>query len=239
MGVSFIMNKVSLIQEIIDRKKAKIYLEIGVSSGITFFKIRVKRKMAVDPIFKISKKRKIKSILENILNIFNKYFQMTSDDFFRTKSSQLKCGLEVVLVDGLHTFKQALKDIQNCLKFLKEDGIIIVHDCNPTFEAIAYPAQSLEHASSLNLADWTGEWCGDVWKAIVYLRSTRSDLNVFVLDIDYGLGIITKGKPENILKYSKEEIDRFSYNDLRKNRRKMLNLKSNDYFKEFIKKIEI
>jgi len=228
------MDKVAFIQEIINCKKAKTYLEVGVAEGDVFLKIRAKNKIAVDPKFTISKKRKIRSIFKDFSNIFNRYYEITSDDFFKKNLSIFTYGLDVIFIDGLHNYNQSLKDVQNCLRFLKEDGVIIMHDCNPPFASAAYPAMSWEHAESLQLTGWTGTWCGDVWKTIAYLRATQSNLRICVLDCDYGLGMITKGIPESMLDYSKEEIDKFSYADLEKNRRKILNLKDTGYFKEVI-----
>jgi hypothetical protein len=111
--------------------------------------------------------------------------------------------------------------------------VIIVHDYNPASEA-AHPALSFEHAESLNIPGFTGEWNGDAWKTIVYLRSSRRDLDVFVLDCDQGLGIIMKRKPENVLPHSPEEIQHLSYKDLDSNRKHLLNLKSQEYFHEFL-----
>ena len=31
----------------------------------------------------------------------------------------------------MHTYEQSLHDTINCLKYLKNDGYIILHDCNP------------------------------------------------------------------------------------------------------------
>lgn len=161
---------------------------------------------------------------------------MSSDDFFKLKLGLLiQNALDVVFIDGLHTYEQSLKDVNNSLKYLKEAGVIIMHDCNPPFESAAYPAESIEHAKSLNLPGWTGEWCGDVWKTIAHLRSSRNDLNIFVLDCDCGLGVITKGNVGNMLQYSIEEIQNLSYNDLKINNINILNLKGQGYFEEFIK----
>lgn len=230
------MNRITVIQEIIKKTKAKTYLEIGIQWGRCFLEIKATKKIGVDPKISITIKRKCKYYFKDVRNIFNKYYEMTSDDFFKLNSDLLiRHGLDGVFIDGLHTYEQSLKDVNNSLKYLKECGVIIMHDCNPPFEATAYPANSIEYAERLNLPGWTGEWCGDVWKTIAHLRSTRSDLNIFVLDYDYGLGIITKGKPENMLKYSTEEMQNLSYDDLQKNRINILNLKSYAYFEEFIK----
>lgn len=43
----------------------------------------------------------------------------------------------------------------------------------------------------MKLERWTGEWTGDVWKTIIYLKSKYKDcLNIAVLETDYGLGYI-------------------------------------------------
>lgn len=229
------MNRVEVIQEIIDKTQAKNYLEIGVLGGTCFLGIKARKKMGVDPKLLIPIKPKLMSYIKNP---FTRYYEITSDEFFSQRQGLLKnIGLDVVFIDGLHTYKQSYNDVQNALKYLKEKGLIIMHDCNPPFEAAAFPAESIEHAKNLNLPGWTGEWTGDVWKTIVRLRSARDDLNVFVLNCDFGLGIIKKGKPENKLNYSVKEIENLLYKDLEKNRIQMLNLKPEKYFKEFLEQI--
>ncbi len=37
-------------------------------------------------------------------------------------------------------------------------------------------------------------WQGTVWQAIARLRITRPDLEIFVIDTDYGLGVIRPGQ---------------------------------------------
>ena len=39
-----------------------------------------------------------------------------------------------------------------------------------------------------------GEWTGDVWKAIAKIRIERDDLQIKVIDTDYGCGIIRIGE---------------------------------------------
>jgi len=232
------LDRVQVIQAIINRIGAKTYLEVGVEGGHTFLKINVRKKIGVDPDFKIGRKKQIKHIFKNPSNIFNMYHQMESDTFFKVESNKLaKYGIDVALIDGLHTYEQSLRDVQNTLNFLNQKGVIVLHDCNPQCEAEAHPASSYKHAESLNLAGWTGQWCGEVWKTVCWLRSAQKNLRIFVLDCDCGLGIITKGIPENMLSYSKQDIDSLTYKDLDENRTEILNLKSSDFFGEFIRSI--
>ncbi|KKR03512.1 MAG: hypothetical protein UT31_C0018G0003 [Parcubacteria group bacterium GW2011_GWF2_39_13b] len=220
------MERFEVIQKIIDKISAKAYLEIGVEYGTVFMRIKAREKIAVDPELKISGKKK----LVNLIDIFkNKYFSITSDEFFSRYNNLFPDKkIDVAFVDGLHTHSQSLKDIENCLKYLDKKGIIIVHDCSPQNEFSAAPVRKISEQAGEK------KWNGDVWKAIVQLRSTRPDLQIFTLDCDYGLGIIRKGQPESMLDYSSEQIKEMAYEDLAQNRQKFLNLRNVDYFEEFL-----
>jgi hypothetical protein len=230
------MKKIEVLQTIINRIKAKTYLEIGVDKGNVFFSVQAKIKYAVDPSFKFELKETIKrTVIKKLKFQEERYFEITSDDFFSNKASLFRRNkIDVALIDGLHTYQQTLKDVSNCLKYLNKGGVLVLHDCNPTTEAMAYPAVSLEHAASLNLKGWAWDWSGDVWKTIVDLRSSRNDLNIFVLNCDCGLGIVTRGNPENTLNYRKEDIEAMTYHDLEAKREELLNLRPPDFLQDFI-----
>jgi len=222
--------RIGLIQEIINKLKAETYLEIGVWQGACFLKIKCPKKIALDPKLDIPKHKKQ-----------YKSFEMTSDEFFRKKKKFLtKKTLDVVFIDGLHTYEQVLKDVLNSLKYLNKKGVIVIHDCNPPYASAAIPEkEKMEYLQrSEEIPGWTGDWCGDVWKSIVHLRSIRDELKIFVIDFDWGVGIITFGQPENLLKFTEGEIKNLTYNDLDKNREKFLNLKDPSYISTFIKTLE-
>ena len=237
------MNKISVIQGLIDAKKARLYLEIGVASGDCFLKIKALNKIAVDPAFTIPFKRKLKRRVQRLKSVLKKdlrtneyFYKMPSDEFFESQSSELlKNGVDVAFVDGLHTYEQSLRDVENCLKFLRDDGVIVVHDCNPVSSAAAYPALSYEEAREANPEGWTGEWSGNVWKTIPHLRATREDLSIFVLDCDCGLGIIRKKRAPLKLDYDTKKIQEMHYGELAEKREHLLNLKPPSYFSSFIK----
>lgn len=230
------INRVNVLQFIIDNLKAKVYLEIGVETAETFLKIKAPLKLGVDPNFIIPKdNEEVRLLLNNDQNKSNKYFEMSSDDFFEKQKELLtNNSVDVAFIDGLHTFKQSLKDTKNTLRFLSEKGIIVLHDCNPPNKTIAYPAESIKQAASLNLPGWKNSWSGDVWKTIPYLRASRKDLNIFVLNCDWGLGIISKGKQLHRFKYSSKEVEEFTYSDLKRHRKGILNLKKPNYIKKFL-----
>lgn len=235
------IDRISLIQYLIKKYKFSKYLEIGTQKGESFFPVVCKKKVAVDPEFKIDFKNKIKWYLTNLSNFKNVYFQMTSDDFFQNHQSFLKNKgrLDIVLIDGLHTFSATLKDSLNCLDHLSRNGIIVLHDCYPPHKAASIYAENAEEAIKIGSAmeGWTGEWCGDSWKAIVYLREKYKEcLEVFVLESDYGLGVIKVKKDIRFDLEIDEElfrrIDSLQYEDLSQNSSELIGLKPSSVYME-------
>lgn len=230
-------DRIKIIQRLIRATDAKNYLEIGVNNGACFLRLKAAHKMAVDPAFKIPAGRKLKYFVKNAANFNNHYFEQTSNDFFASKKETLRNHKpKVVFVDGLHTYEQSLKDVINSLDHLEPGGVILMHDCNPLTEEAAYPADSINHAK-VELREYQGIWNGDVWKAIVHMRSLHPELEVFVLDCDHGIGVVRRGKPHDTLSYSAAQIKQLSYKDLELNRTRFLNLKSPDFLDGFIKRI--
>lgn len=228
------MNRIELIQAIIKKKNATRYLEIGVFKGYSFLQIKCKNKIGVDPCFRLSKKKIIYSLLSNMSNINNQYFEMLSDVFFIENKNLLKeFPPEVIFIDGLHTFEQTLQDCYNSLNYLAEGGVIILHDCNPPTESSATPALSIPEAEQIwkskHNSGWTDEWCGDTWKTIPFLIKNNPELNVTVLNTDYGLGIVSINKPEEKKIYqipnNIHDYKILDYSFLENNRINVLNLK--------------
>ena len=104
--------------------------------------------------------------------------RMTSDEFF----SSNKNTFDIIFIDGLHHSEQVYKDILNALEVLNKGGVIICHDMNPTSKEM----QMVPRISK--------EWTGDGWKAWIRLRRERDDLDMKVINTDYGCGIIKRGK---------------------------------------------
>lgn len=226
------MERKDLIQTLIDKRRFDTYLEIGVLGGYVFFDIRCKNKIAVDPHFKFNWKGRLGQMFRNFTNISARFFEVTSDQFFdKHASSVLKKGsLDIVLIDGMHEFKNVLNDVVNSLEYLSDDGIIILHDCNP-----------LSAAAASSFEEWKdrgygGYWNGDVWKCITYLNATREDLDVFVANCDQGLGIVTKtkGRRLNSVYSSFNKVNELTYADLERNRHELINLKPEVYLEEWV-----
>jgi hypothetical protein len=189
------MNRIQLIRELIKKNGFQKYLEIGTNKGESFFPVKCRVKLAVDPGFNIPIHKAVQWYIKNPVNFRNKYFKLTSDDFFVKQKSLLEelGTVDISLVDGLHTYGQSLQDVLNVLQYLNPGGIIVMHDCCPPDEIAATPAPSIDDAKKILKDKYKGAWCGDVWKTIVYLREKHSDvLDVCVLDTDFGLGIVRK-----------------------------------------------
>jgi hypothetical protein len=223
------MNRKKVIQTLMKQKNLSKYLEIGVFSGHIFFWIKSKFKIAVDPYFKFNQFKKSAKLLLNPFNFFNQYFEKPSDDFFKENAPQIfsDTKLEIALIDGMHEYLFALRDVENALRYLSANGVIILHDCNPRKKENAVSFAEWE------ARDFKGTWNGDVWRAVLHLRSLRKDINVFTLDCDHGLGVVTFGEPENPLNYAAKEIEKFTFEDFKANRSSWLNLKPADYFYEY------
>jgi hypothetical protein len=231
------LRRLRLIQSLFEKTQFKTYLEIGCYKGKTFLPIRAKRKIAVDPYFHpIFIKDALITILKTPQNITNRYFKETSDQFFLNRKSFLRrvSPLDVVFVDGLHTYEAALKDVLNALPYLNIHGVIVMHDCYPNSKVSALPTKSFPTGEDLKgVKDWTGAWSGDVWKAIVYLRENLYDLlDILVIDSDNGLGIIRLkhdliDHDYRIKQKSFLDINSLTYDDLIKDLETFLNLKPN------------
>jgi hypothetical protein len=236
------MNRLHVIQRIADAVKCKVYLEIGVNTGEIFFQVRSPLKIAVDPDFKFSSFQRFKrgSVRPVFRGEREMFFEKTSDDFFNADSGILKNGIDVAFIDGLHTYDQVMRDVQNTLRFLNPAGIIILHDCNPLNASGAWPVKNsirevLELAAAGKVSGWNGMWNGDVWKAVVHIRAAEKNLNLFTLDLDWGLGILSRGQMENPLDVTPDAIEQMTYSDLEKNRETFLNLKPPSYLDRFLK----
>lgn len=141
-------------------------------------------------------------------------YRLTSDAFFEQNNEMF----DIIFIDGLHWSEQVYRDILNSFKVLNEGGYIICHNINPHIEYMQHYPQTM-----------LGEWTGDCWKAWVKLKTERNDLNMIVVDSDYGCGVISRGQ-QKLIKVNEE----LTWVLLETNRVKLLNLVSIDDFKKIL-----
>lgn len=175
------MLRTDIIQKFITKRNYKSYLEIGTYRNVNFDKITIDNKVSIDP------DPEAKAT-----------YQMTSDEFFAVNQDKF----DIVFIDGLHEHNQVYKDIQNSLKFLNPNGVIILHDCMPKNEKM-----QLWDNKSHQFEEWTG----DTWKAY-YKALNEINYKVYVLDTDYGCGVIDTIHPKPKLAHI-VDMEELTYQD--------------------------
>ena len=177
-------------------------------------------KSRIDLIKYVIEKNKYKNYLEigcNSDDVFNNIniektgvdpvsggnFRGTSDEFFSQNSKNYDC----IFIDGLHVYQQVIKDILNSIKILNNNGVIILHDCLP---------KSIGHQ---RVPRTRYNWNGDVWKAVVEVR-TWKDFETFTILADQGLGIIKRKNNSDLLNMQNTSFKnlkfKFFYNNYKK-----------------------
>ena len=197
------------------------YLEIGVRNPKdNFLNIKSKTKYSVDPGVEFKK---------NPVD-----FKMTSDLFFsnleegKILSKDIK--FDVIFIDGLHLAEQVDRDIINSLKYIKEDGFIVLHDCNPPTEWHAREEYNFTKTPA------GGFWNGTTWKAFLKWRYNDS-VESCCVNTDWGVGVISKNNPIG-RKITSPNLF-FEFQTLDKNREEMLNLMTFNEFKKMIEGINL
>ena len=174
-------SRIEIIQNIINKQNYQNYLEIGCDKNENFSKIKIKNKIGVDP-------------------LRGGTIRKTSDEFFNSNTEKF----DIIFLDGLHTYEQTIKDIDNSLKFIKSSGVIVIHDCLP------------KKIWNQIVPRIYGHWNGDVWKAIVHSR-TYQNADTYTCIADHGLGLIFKRKNKNLLEIKIKEFKKLKFSDYYKN----------------------
>ncbi len=177
-----------IINKIISKRNYTSYLEIGCFKNETFNKINIKKKIGVDP-------------------VSGGNLRMTSDHFFKENKEKF----DLIFIDGLHVYEQVIKDIFNSINILKENGIILVHDCLP---------RKLWYQTPIRMSD---TWNGDVWKAIVECR-TLEYIDTYTCLADEGIGVIKVQKNNNLLKLKLSNFKNLKYKEYYLNRESLMNI---------------
>jgi hypothetical protein len=191
-------NAADLLNAIISKRGYSSYLEIGVAAGDTLALVQCALKHGVDPD-----------------PTAPATFHCTSNEFFAQKLGA--AGYDLVFVDGLHLWEQALLDVNNSLGLLREGGMIVMHDVLPKtdVEQARKTVQFFEGGWFFMAVEWTG----DPWKALAILRATRTDLSIFTVGMDHGFGVVRRGFQ---VPWSPGEEDMLTYAYYEKNRDLML-----------------
>ena len=180
-------SRIEIIQKIINQNNFKKYLEIGCDKDENFSKIKAETKVGVDP-------------------VRGGTIRSTSDEFFKINKEKF----DIIFLDGLHTYNQTIKDINNSLDHLNSNGVVIVHDCLP------------KKIWNQIVPRIYGHWNGDVWKAIVESR-TSSNIDTYTCVADHGLGVIFKRKNRNLLNLRTNNFKKLKFSEYYNKHKEFMN----------------
>lgn len=172
------MNRTDIINHLIKAHNYKSYLEIGVwDKDLNFNKINCEEKYWNDPRPELIKQPRTTNEIDG--------YTWKSDEMFeKLDSGEIKQRkFDIIFIDGYHHAEQVIKDINNSLRYLSDNGRIVIHDCNPPIEDMAKEEWILN------------EWCGTVWKGWIQWRMENyKEFFTYTVNTDYGCGIIRKRK---------------------------------------------
>lgn len=163
--------------------RPKIYLEIGVGGGRSLSKaLPPTRIISIDP-----------------LHSTQAQHHMTSDEFFAKGVAEKvleENKIDLAFIDGLHEFRQVMRDFVNVARFSHPRTMILIHDTLPTCaaEATNHP---IMHT-----------WAGDVWKLLWALEKWGRGQGFDVQSLNVpptGLTMVTDITSEG-LEYFRESV---------------------------------
>ena len=121
---------------------------------------------------------------------------------------------DLICIDTWHEYELSLRDLKILSSFLNESGTLISHDCYPWNKKVASPTY---------ISD---KWCGETYIAFVEFAYNNPDMYYTILNIDTGIGILSKKQ----LHFLSNTLDR-------EKQKQLLSLYKNskDYYTYFIK----
>jgi Methyltransferase domain len=158
--------------------KPKLYVEIGVRKGDSLhLALPETRCIGIDPKLSFGAIERPNTVL----------CSTTSDEFFADEG---RCdrvrGFDLALIDGDHSFDQALRDFKNLERLAKPSSVVCIHDVIPMDERTAQPEP----------IDKSAFHTGDVWRLMRSIVKKRRDLIAFTVACPpSGLGIVGRFNP--------------------------------------------
>jgi Methyltransferase domain len=190
------MQRWDVINTLIQKYNYKSYLEIGTQHGNCFREVKCEHKVCVDP----------SKDFDQLTHT------MTSDNYFKQYSDKF----DIIFVDALHTEEQTIKDINNSLVILNDNGTVVAHDCLPDGEG----------ATGVHA-------CGTSYMAPIWFRTTITNVTVQVVDTDAGCGIFRKGTNPLYTKECYDTAKQFKY--FNENKKELVNVISVEEFNTLFK----
>ena len=174
------------------------YLEIGVETGYTFNNVQMQNKIGVDPSPQFESE---KLVLK------------TSDDFFENLNPNTNTKFDIIFIDGLHQCEQVAKDVNNSIRFLNENGKILLDDIIPLNhdEQLKIPVR---HEYQNGVLKTLVPWTGDVWKIMYHILSAYSqcvEFNYFYHPYYRGVAVLQINESFQIPDTELDAINNYNY----------------------------
>lgn len=176
-------------------KPSMKYVEIGVEYGQTFKDTHFKNKVGVDPDPKCDDKRIVK---------------LTSDDFFAQNNDDT---IDVIFIDGMHQVEYVLRDFNNSINSLDDNGLIFIDDILPINHNEQLKVPNFNYNEN-NILKYGEPWTGDVWKVVYWILLNYTDnfkLKYFNHANYRGVGVFYGIKKFNIDLNDVEKINNINY----------------------------
>lgn len=138
------------------------YLELGLYDASTFLTVsqHVNRAVGVDV-----------NHIDIQLPTHCFIYETTTDNFFKDNQEIF----DYIFIDADHSYMSVKKDLENSLKYLSEDGIILLHDTDPISKEYLAPG-----------------YCNDAYKIIDDIYK-QNDLDIITLPLEEaGITILRK-----------------------------------------------
>lgn len=184
------------------------YLEIGVEYGECFNQVHFLNKTGVDPDPKfIPKSGDIIKLTSD--EYFDKYIigetaSIDSDDCVENIEMP---RFNAIFIDGMHQVEYVLKDINNSIKVLSENGTIFIDDILP-FNYNEQLKVPIKHYYENGILKYGENWTGDVWKVIYHLiKNYREKIIYFKYFYNLNFRGIGAFKFNEVFKINIDEID--------------------------------
>ena len=169
-------NRKNIITAIVKSYRNARYLELGVDNGsnINYIATNTSAKcFGVD-------------ILKPPISKGFEFFNCSTDDFFY--SNLVNNYFDVIFIDANHSIDSVIRDFENSLIYLGQNGVIILHDVDPEYREY--------------IDDNGKNYSANAYKVIDYIYNNHPELNVIVLPIDEtGLALVNRKDDRRINNY--------------------------------------
>jgi hypothetical protein len=167
-------NRKDFITTIINLSNYSSYLELGVDNGRNIVHVATNTKalcVGVD-------------VNEPNSYLGFEFHKMTTSEFFKSNHAKF----DVVFIDACHNITSVIEDLENSVRVLNRNGVVLLHDVDPIGKEF--------------IDDGGTNYSANAYKIVNHISTNCPELNVVVLPIDEtGIAIVNKKLDRRIYNY--------------------------------------